>query len=44
MQFNSIYPFVTGWLFKIELTDESEIMKLMTEDQYKEFLRTQESH
>lgn len=33
-----------GWLFKVELSDESEVKKLMSEDQYKEFLKTQESH
>ncbi|CAH1108318.1 unnamed protein product [Psylliodes chrysocephalus] len=33
-----------GWLFKVEIKDESEITKLMTEDQYKEFLKTVESH
>ncbi|CAG9821793.1 unnamed protein product [Phaedon cochleariae] len=33
-----------GWLFRVELTNESEISKLMSESQYKEFLKTQESH
>lgn len=36
--------FFLGWLFKVEIKDESEITKLMTEDQYKEFLKTVESH
>ncbi|KAL3279758.1 hypothetical protein HHI36_017266 [Cryptolaemus montrouzieri] len=31
-----------GWLFKVELSDTAEVTKLMTEDQYKEFLRTNE--
>ncbi|XP_057665762.1 glycine cleavage system H protein, mitochondrial [Diorhabda carinulata] len=33
-----------GWLFKVELSNESEIKELMTEDKYKEFLKTVESH
>ncbi|KAK9871329.1 hypothetical protein WA026_011596 [Henosepilachna vigintioctopunctata] len=33
-----------GWLFKIELSNESEIEKLMTEDQYKNFLKTNDDH
>ncbi|XP_022907746.1 glycine cleavage system H protein, mitochondrial [Onthophagus taurus] len=31
-----------GWLFKVELTNDIETKKLMTEQQYKEFLKTQE--
>ncbi|KAG5883508.1 hypothetical protein JTB14_013935 [Gonioctena quinquepunctata] len=31
-----------GWLFKVELQDEGEVAKLMTEAQYKEFLKTTE--
>ncbi|KAJ8957130.1 hypothetical protein NQ318_007346 [Aromia moschata] len=33
-----------GWLFKVELSNNSEVKKLMTEDQYREFLKTQETH
>ncbi|XP_018564078.1 glycine cleavage system H protein, mitochondrial [Anoplophora glabripennis] len=33
-----------GWLFKVELTDNGEAQALMTEDKYKEFLKTQEHH
>ncbi|KAL0280012.1 UNVERIFIED_CONTAM: hypothetical protein PYX00_001440 [Menopon gallinae] len=29
-----------GWLFKLEVSNESEFSGLMTEDQYKEFLKT----
>ncbi|TMW54215.1 hypothetical protein DOY81_000714 [Sarcophaga bullata] len=31
-----------GWLFKIKLTNTAELDKLMTEDQYKEFLKSAE--
>ncbi|CAG9770966.1 unnamed protein product [Ceutorhynchus assimilis] len=33
-----------GWLFKLELANESELKELMTETKYTEFLKTQESH
>ncbi|KAK9871330.1 hypothetical protein WA026_011597 [Henosepilachna vigintioctopunctata] len=33
-----------GWLFKVELTNESEVDNLMTEDQYKKFLKAHEDH
>ncbi|XP_030762811.1 glycine cleavage system H protein, mitochondrial [Sitophilus oryzae] len=33
-----------GWLFKLELTNETELSELMKEDKYKEFLKTEESH
>lgn len=29
-----------GWLFKVELSNNEEIKGLMTEEQYKEFLKT----
>lgn len=29
-----------GWLFKVELSNNDEIKGLMTEDQYKEFLKS----
>lgn len=32
--------FHSGWLFKLELKDQKEIDELMTEEQYKEFLKT----
>ncbi|KAF5295472.1 hypothetical protein FQR65_LT10460 [Abscondita terminalis] len=33
-----------GWLFKIELSNSSELKELMNELQYKEFLKTDEHH
>ncbi|XP_044761239.1 glycine cleavage system H protein, mitochondrial [Coccinella septempunctata] len=33
-----------GWLFKVELSDEAEIKKLMTEEQYTEFLKADQDH
>ncbi|XP_045460028.1 glycine cleavage system H protein, mitochondrial [Harmonia axyridis] len=33
-----------GWLFKVELSDEAEVQKLMTEEQYKEFLKSDQDH
>ncbi len=29
-----------GWFFKLKLTDRAELDELMTEDQYKDFLKT----
>lgn len=29
-----------GWLFKVEVSNEEEITALMTEEEYKEFLKT----
>lgn len=29
-----------GWLFKVEMKNQSDLDELMTEDQYKEFLKT----
>lgn len=31
-----------GWLFKVELENEADLKDLMTEEQYKEFLKTDE--
>ncbi|CAG9857908.1 unnamed protein product [Phyllotreta striolata] len=36
--------YAKGWLFKVEIENNGEIKELMTEDQYKEFLKTAESH
>ncbi|KAL1517081.1 hypothetical protein ABEB36_000891 [Hypothenemus hampei] len=33
-----------GWLFKLELSNESELQELMNETKYKEYLKTQEDH
>lgn len=33
-----------GWLFKVELSNEEEVKKLMTEEQYNEFLKTDQDH
>ncbi|XP_060535767.1 glycine cleavage system H protein, mitochondrial [Cylas formicarius] len=33
-----------GWLFKLELSNESELQDLMTQRKYDEFLKSQESH
>jgi len=33
-----------GWLFKLELANESELKDLMNEAKYKEYLKTQDSH
>ncbi|KAJ8924622.1 hypothetical protein NQ315_000772 [Exocentrus adspersus] len=33
-----------GWLFKVELSNASEIQSLMTEDKYKEYLKAQDAH
>lgn len=30
---------ISGWLYKIKLSNPSELDKLMTEDQYNEFLK-----
>lgn len=35
---------ISGWLYKIELSNETELGKLMNEDQYKEFLKTNDDH
>lgn len=35
---------LVGWLFKVELADEQEVTGLMNEDQYKEFLKSDEHH
>lgn len=34
--------YVQGWLFKLELSDLEELDKLMTEEQYETFLKTDE--
>jgi glycine cleavage system H lipoate-binding protein len=31
-----------GWLFKVELSNKGELKSLMNEEQYDEFLKTQE--
>ena len=36
--------FGDGWLVKIDLTDKSQLDKLMTESQYKEFLKSESEH
>jgi glycine cleavage system H protein len=36
-------PFDKGWMFAIEMTEPSEIEKLMTEEQYKAFLKSPEA-
>ena len=36
-------PFEKGWIFAIEMSDPSEVEKLMTEEQYQEFLKSPES-
>ncbi|VEN55064.1 unnamed protein product [Callosobruchus maculatus] len=33
-----------GWLFKVELANNDEVKNLMSEVQYKQFLKTQEDH
>ncbi|XP_019872157.1 glycine cleavage system H protein, mitochondrial [Aethina tumida] len=33
-----------GWLFKLELSNPSELNQLLNEEKYKEFLKTQEDH
>jgi len=37
-------PFDAGWLVKIDLSDKSQVDKLLTEEQYKEFLKSDEGH
>lgn len=34
--------FISGWLFKMELSDMKELDNLMSEDQYTEFLKKTE--
>lgn len=38
----SYFCFFVGWLFKVVLTDTKELNNLMTEDQYKTFLKNNE--
>ena len=33
-----------GWLFKVEISNDAELKELMTESQYKEFLKSDEHH
>lgn len=33
-------PFGAGWIFKLEITDKTQLDKLMTEDQYNDFIKT----
>ena len=33
-----------GWLVKIHVSDASELSKMMDENAYKEFLKTQDDH
>ncbi len=35
-------PYGEGWLFKLEITNPSELKTLMTHDQYQEFLKVDE--
>lgn len=35
---------ISGWLFKIELADEKDVAHLMTEEQYKEYLKSDAHH
>lgn len=35
---------ISGWLFKVELTNEKEISALMNESQYNEFLKSDDHH
>jgi glycine cleavage system H protein len=36
-------PYDKGWMFAIEMTNPSEVEKLMTEEQYQAFLKTPEA-
>lgn len=35
-----LFRFSVGWLFKLKLTKPDELSKLMSEEQYTEFLKT----
>ncbi len=35
-------PFEQGWLVKIEITNQGELEKLMSETQYNEFLKSEQ--
>ena len=37
-------PYETGWLYKIQMTNAADREKLMTHDQYQEFLKTAATH
>ena len=37
-------PYGDGWLFKLDVTEAGSLNKLMTHDQYQEFLKTDAAH
>jgi len=37
-------PYENGWLYKIQMTNAADREKLMTHDQYQEFLKTAATH